>query len=698
MDKDVVALIQALIKKTYVSLMDLEIETNATRRQVNYRLEKVNVFLKNQGFLAVQIGSEKEVIIPSETRGYLIRFIHEVRSNDSYYLSKTERRAYIFLMLFINEEYIKLCHIVDSLNVSRSTVLLDIKDLNIELNNLEIEIKYNRVNGYYLCGSEMKIRSYMMQLIIFSLADQRNARVFDLFIEDHQLDIFEYSKLVIAELAEKHHISFVEDRLVEFIYIFIFLKARIISGKDAREEIEVMPAVDMMKSLKEYIFTKELLTHYKNADEIPDLEINYISSWILGISVGNVEDDGSDCLVIGELVGKIMTRFEFLSGVHYKDGEEIFRQLFSHFKPAYYRMLFKLPIFNPLRQRVKDEYNSLYSLVNETMKPFAILFGEDIPDDELAYLTIHFATIYSRGREESALEKKWALIVCSNGIGSSAILYNELRGMFPELNFYLPIEVSKYQYYNQPVDIVFTTQLLSKLHHINVPIIKVSPLMEMRERYEVTREVYTCLGMSLINQPSIENIMAVIKKHVVVENEELLYAELLTCLTAKDSKNEVIKDKGYSLIEMTDESLVELNIEASNWEEAIRIAGSKLVDNNKITQNYVDEIIRINKLTTPYIVIAKHVALPHAKPTCGALECAIGFATLKNPISFNSENDPVKYIFFLSALDNKQHLLAMTELLELMNMPEFYKMLDDAKDSKEVINYLKKFENNYFRN
>lgn len=148
----------------------------------------------------------------------------------------------------MNPEYIALQHFIDALQVSRSTVLLDFKDLVLELDQDHITIKNNRVKGYYLSGSEMEIRRYMMKLIISSLADERNTKVFDLFIDEFNLDTFEYSKLVITELSERNHISFVEDRLVEFIYIFIFLKARMISGKDASAEISMMPDLDAMKS------------------------------------------------------------------------------------------------------------------------------------------------------------------------------------------------------------------------------------------------------------------------------------------------------------------------------------------------------------------------------------------------------------------------------------------------------------------
>ena len=69
----------------------------------------------------------------------------------------------------------------------------------------------------------------------------------------------------------------------------------------------------------------------------------------------------------------------------------------------------------------------------------------------------------------------------------------------------------------------------------------------------------------------------------------------------------------------------------------------------------------------PYIVLTKHVALPHARPESGALESAIGIATLKTPVVFGNEaNDPVKYLFCLSAKDNMEHLNARAELAVML--------------------------------
>lgn len=145
------------------------------------------------------------------------------------------------------------------------------------------------------------------------------------------------------------------------------------------------------------------------------------------------------------------------------------------------------------------------------------------------------------------------------------------------------------------------------------------------------------------------------------------------------------------LKDLTDTSLIRLNIEADDWQTAIRKAAQPLVDHKKVKAAYVDEIINGVLEMGPYIVITKHVALPHARPEAGTLESAIGIATLKHPVKFgNKDNDPVKYLFCLSATDNIKHLNALAELAGLFEEKAFFDLLDQANTPEEIMEYLNK--------
>lgn len=145
------------------------------------------------------------------------------------------------------------------------------------------------------------------------------------------------------------------------------------------------------------------------------------------------------------------------------------------------------------------------------------------------------------------------------------------------------------------------------------------------------------------------------------------------------------------LKDLLNEELILLNINASDWEDAIRKAAQPLVDEKKVTESYVDDIIVGVKNNGPYIVLTEHVALPHARPESGALESAIGVATLKTPVEFGNEaNDPVKYLFTLSAKDSSQHLSALSELAGLFEDKEFFNLLDNSNNPKEIMEYINK--------
>lgn len=139
--------------------------------------------------------------------------------------------------------------------------------------------------------------------------------------------------------------------------------------------------------------------------------------------------------------------------------------------------------------------------------------------------------------------------------------------------------------------------------------------------------------------------------------------------------------------------LVQLNVDAKDWRDAIYQSGAPLVKKHLITKNYLDSVIRIAEETGPYIVFMPHVALSHAKTEDGALGDGIGLTVLRNPVLFgNKSNDPVKYIFTLSSLKPDGHLEQMARLVNLLSKKDFFQRVAQATTVQEIIKVIDDIE------
>lgn len=139
------------------------------------------------------------------------------------------------------------------------------------------------------------------------------------------------------------------------------------------------------------------------------------------------------------------------------------------------------------------------------------------------------------------------------------------------------------------------------------------------------------------------------------------------------------------------EDTVEVNVEASDWEEAVRTAGNLLYKNGYVEACYVDSMVDIVKTVGPYIVLLKGVALAHARPSQGAKKIGLSLITLKTPVNFgNADNDPVSLVFALSAVDNSSHLELLGELSQIFGDEEGMEELAKASTKQELLDRIHK--------
>ncbi|CAM4388105.1 MAG: PTS sugar transporter subunit IIA [Paenibacillus macerans] len=134
-----------------------------------------------------------------------------------------------------------------------------------------------------------------------------------------------------------------------------------------------------------------------------------------------------------------------------------------------------------------------------------------------------------------------------------------------------------------------------------------------------------------------------------------------------------------------EKGLISLDIEAEDAEQAIRAAGQLLVDSGAAEGSYVEAMVSAYRNNGPYIVIAPHIALPHAKAENGVREASVSFVRLRRPVAFgHPENDPVELVFALGSSSSSDHIALLRRLTTLLNDPANVEALKEAKTAEEI--------------
>lgn len=134
-----------------------------------------------------------------------------------------------------------------------------------------------------------------------------------------------------------------------------------------------------------------------------------------------------------------------------------------------------------------------------------------------------------------------------------------------------------------------------------------------------------------------------------------------------------------------EESLIQLDVDASTPEQAIQQAGELLVQANLVEHSYVEAMVQSFHKNGAYFVLAPHIALPHARPEDGVKEACVSLIRLRDELSFgHTSNDPVKLVFALGASTSDQHLLVLQKLMTLLGDKKNITQLLEATNQAEL--------------
>lgn len=159
------SLITEMVNNPNVKGKELEQKFNISRRQLGYRIQKINDWLIEQDYPEIERTSQGFFIVDEKVKQW-INVPTTIKSTNEDHFYTSEQRAYlILLILFREDELLSLNHFSIDLQVSKNTVLNDLKRTKQLLTSYNIELKYTRQDGYYLKGQEFELRNLLTALI-----------------------------------------------------------------------------------------------------------------------------------------------------------------------------------------------------------------------------------------------------------------------------------------------------------------------------------------------------------------------------------------------------------------------------------------------------------------------------------------------------------------------------------------------------
>ncbi|NLN41777.1 MAG: BglG family transcription antiterminator [Clostridiales bacterium] len=689
-----------------VKISELADAFNISSRTIRYDLDKIDDFLKDNGLpqLMRKPGSGIEYS-PSYYQRLKILGLLESIGSYNYVLTPEERKKLILTELFQAKDFITIEDISNLLSVSRGTVVNDLKEVRKWLAKHELKLKSAPRYGIKIVGSEKDLRKAVVFLLSENIELEKALNLIKgpinrkiNVVTDRQLKkLFQDLEISPIEevicLAEKQLKTTFTDSAYSGLVIHLALAIkRIQLGKNI-----VMPHDELskLKLTKEFAVASsmaaELEERYKI--NIPTAEIGYITIHLLGGKV--TESDifsNQDWIRLQILTDELIKSIGRKLNVNFMSDRELYSGLLRHLEPTVYRLKHGFPLKNPILKEIKNNYSGIFELVKGSLKPLEDYVGTKIPDEEIGFITIHIGAAIERNKMAKNNIYK-AVVVCGTGLGTAKLLSSRIVNRFPNIKILATLASRQIKDFinNKELDLIISTVPTDAQ---DIPQVIVNPLL-------VEEDVGKILKFLSTNRPKnpdygqvqtiTNNLLKIIEKYCDIKNRDQLIREismLLNHANFEDSKGvaqPVLKD-------LLTEKTIKLKVRASNWEEAIRIGGELLVENDFVEQRYVDAMIKNVKEMGPYIVIAPGVAIPHARPEDGVKQACMSLITLEKPVNFgNKNNDPTYIVICLGAQNNHSHLKAISELMQILDNNELVLKIIGSSNKKDLLETLYDF-------
>ena len=559
-----------------------------------------------------------------------------------------DRYNYILNKLLFEQEKLYCDDLAEELFVSRSTLSADFKKIRQDLAKYDLQIESKANRGVYVKGSERNKRRFIMDYFFRDNFFQSLHNYINIEVPGRQISLEELTIIVLDECREGH--LKLSDFVIQNLVIHIAL-----SFKRIAEGFQISKIEDWEQGnyLAERKIAEKILhrVYLATGLEFPKEEVDYITLHL--ISKASCQESQNTKIDTNQEIRKqlleALEQVEHVKAYQFQHDFQLVEGVVTHLVTLLVRLQNHVVLENPLLKDIQQQYSSVLAMTRELLQAMPIFSKENLSDDEVSYIALHFMAALERLKEK---QKFNILVICATGYGSAQMLKNRIDNELGNLLHIVDVigyyELSDERLKN--IDFIISSIDLSNLV-FSVPVFTVSIFLNSEELKEIKHR--------MAQLKPVESSLIPEKAIMVDQNEEKIFDDYFSSacfVLAQDATKEVI--------------LQELLSQMGQGEEQDFVSCMQ------------DLMKQREKMSS--VIFSEQIAVPHPiKPI--AKHHKIGVAIVKNGLQWNEENPHIRLIFLPSpAIYGNEGMATLTsKIVDLLEQPDLQKQILDCQSFAE---------------
>lgn len=428
------------------------------------------------------------------------KLIHTIETDYAIDLDPISRQLLILKILLRNET-LTYQSLADKYFVSRSTIVKDFKVIKNAFLTESTEIVSTN-EGSKLKANERAIQKIWGNVLSFH---------YD-YVKGHPpLNLYDYSDFVQKELAltsdaidplltEVERIGSVYE-LADYYRVHLFetlviLYYRVSMGKHRDEN-------------QGYIFEKvtELETYYiahdiaENMMDHSGYEFTmedrlYINECLIASGIKN-KVDAPHRLYYERMADELVARISSILNEDFSADDQLKNGLVNHLVPMCFRLKNNIKLQNPYISQIKKQYSMMFHLTWYVVVDIEQELGTKIPEDEIAFLMIHFQSALERRRDIKKI-----LIVTKTGLLTGEILERRIKNVLPSIHIYEVLSEEKVAEVDlAKVDLIISTIAIDISEPTVLEVHSIPSDSELKELARKVTEIFSNQSLLSHEQP-----------------------------------------------------------------------------------------------------------------------------------------------------------------------------------------------------